>query len=271
MPSSVVPGPISNDAAVREAVCIQTQKIYDSCKDKDCVEDLRLYLTAASQAIVNNSVSVRGKSASLLYISSDVEEVSFNRGYYTVDMRFYYKVKCEVLAPNGRNSEITGLSIFDKRVILFGSEGSVKSFTSNDTAFSANFGAQPVASIEAVDPIILGAKVLDKEEMCCYDLEGVEIPTAIRSAFDEDLVFDPSQRRIYVTLGQFSIVRLQRATQLLIPVYDYCMPCKECSASEGDDPCTLFSRISFPVDEFFPPDSICQDDSYGATIAAATK
>ena len=29
-----------------------------------------------------------------------------------------------------------------------------------------------------------------------------------------------------------------------------------------DDPCTLFSRIRFPVEEFFPPDSICNCEDY---------
>ena len=40
-------------------------------------------------------------------------------------------------------------------------------------------------------------------------------------------------RRVYVTLGQFSIVRLERDSQLLIPVYDYCMPEKECTSGNG--------------------------------------
>ncbi len=31
-----------------EAVCIHTRKIYDSCRDKDCVEDLRVYPTVSS-------------------------------------------------------------------------------------------------------------------------------------------------------------------------------------------------------------------------------
>ena len=35
--------------------------------------------------------------------------------------------------------------------------------------------------------------------------------------------------RLYVTLGQFSIIRMERDTQLLIPAYDYCLPEKECS------------------------------------------
>lgn len=47
MADKVVPGPVEGSAAVREAVCIHTRKIFDSCRDKDCVEDLRVYPTAA--------------------------------------------------------------------------------------------------------------------------------------------------------------------------------------------------------------------------------
>ena len=30
---------------LREALSIHTRKITDSCRDKDCIEDLRVYLT----------------------------------------------------------------------------------------------------------------------------------------------------------------------------------------------------------------------------------
>ena len=44
MPEKVVPGPVCEDRSIREAVCIHTKKIFDSCKDKDCIEDIRVYL-----------------------------------------------------------------------------------------------------------------------------------------------------------------------------------------------------------------------------------
>ena len=34
---------------IREAVCVHTGKITDSCLAKDCIEDLRVYLTVDSQ------------------------------------------------------------------------------------------------------------------------------------------------------------------------------------------------------------------------------
>ena len=60
----------------------------------------------------------------------------------------------------------------------------------------------------------------------------------------------------------FSIVQLQRPVPLLIPVYDYCIPDKECSTNT-DSPCELFNRIEFPTDEFFPKGLESDDDNCG--------
>ena len=83
----------------------------------------------------------------------------------------------------------------------------------------------------------------------------VQIPQPIRALFDEDLVLGTTQRRLYVTLGQFSIIRLERDAQLIVPVLDYAMPTKECCDSPGataEDPCEMFSRIPFPTRQFTP-------------------
>lgn len=90
---------------------------------------------------------------------------------------------------------------------------------------------------------------------CCCDLD--EVPESIGCLFGDDIVLDPNVKKLYVTLGQFSIIRLERDIQLLMPAYDICMPAKECSCSTGDcrqeDPCDIFEQFEFPVDEFFPP------------------
>ena len=59
---------------------------------------------------------------------------------------------------------------------------------------------------------------------------------------------------MFVTLGQFSIIRLERDAQLVVPVLDYSIPTKECCDTAGcsEDPCELFSRIPFPADRFAP-------------------
>ena len=256
MADRVLPGPVDSSTYIREAVCIHTSKIFDSCRDKDCVEDLRVYPTLSSQAYISSAFSVRPRSAELLCVDVDVDEITFNRGYYTVDAKFFHKVKGEVF-PGGH--EVTGLAVFDKRVILFGSEGNAKVFTSAGSCIGQqpqNGKDQPIAVVEAVDPLALGMKVVDSNCCSVCDSDLNEVPDGIVSAFCEDLVLGSVARRLYVTLGQFSIIRLERDTQLVMPVYDYCLPDKECEGSSSDeDPCTLFSRVRFPVEEFFPPDS----------------
>ena len=83
MPEKVVPGPVSDERRIREAVCIHTKKIFDSCKDKDCIEDLRVYPTRGCQEVIDRAVSVKAGCAELLYAYIDVEPVTFNRGFYT--------------------------------------------------------------------------------------------------------------------------------------------------------------------------------------------
>ena len=105
---------------------------------------------------------------------------------------------------------------------------------------------------ESVDPIILSMKLVDVCECrpcdCCC-----EIPPAICACFPEELVMGGDVHRLYVTLGQFSIIRMERDTQLLIPAYDYCVPTKDCSCGgSGDepgqqDPCEMFQQVQFPV------------------------
>ena len=41
MAEALETGAVCDAAGIREAVCIHTRKIFDSCRDKDCVEDLR--------------------------------------------------------------------------------------------------------------------------------------------------------------------------------------------------------------------------------------
>ena len=53
MPENGMPGPVCDLSSVREAVCIHTHKIFDSCRDKDCVEDLRFYPTASAQEVLS--------------------------------------------------------------------------------------------------------------------------------------------------------------------------------------------------------------------------
>lgn len=260
MPEKVVPGPVSDERRIREAVCIHTKKIFDSCKDKDCIEDLRVYPTRGCQEVIDRAVSVKAGCAELLYAYIDVEPVTFNRGFYTVDVRYFYRITADAFVGAARPVEITGLAVFDKRVILFGSEGSAKVFTSTGKNCGSDIQGlpattAPTAVVESVDPIILGMKLVEVCQ-CHYHDNCCEIPPAVCACFPEELVTGGDVHRLFVTLGQFSIIRLERDTQLLMPAYDYCMPEKDCDCGcdcRQEDPCELFRKVQFPVGEFFPP------------------
>ena len=67
---------------------------------------------------------------------------------------------------------------------------------------------------------------------------------------------------VYVTLGLFTVVQLIRNVQMLIPVYDFCIPEKQCDYST-DRPCDTFKKIKFPTDDFFPPRPCKADEGCG--------
>lgn len=262
MADRVVPGTAADVSSIREAVCINTNKIMDSCRDKDCIEDLPVFPTASSVPYIDNALSVRARCAELLHCEVNVREMSLNRGYYTVDVTYFYDVRGETFPGN---QPVRGLAVFDKRVMLFGSEGRVKSYYSNVVDTDIRNDDLPIAAVDAVNPIALHMSIADMPSPASCS-EQSDIPVFIREHFGEELVAGTRCRQLLVSLGQFSIIRLERSTQLMIPAYDYCMPDKECVGSSEDDPCTMFSRISFPVEEFFPPDNIDRCEDYKSLI-----
>lgn len=68
---------VGNNCAenLRNALSIHTKKITDSCRDKDCIEDLRVYLTRNSQQILDSAATAKVRCADLIYTYIDVETV----------------------------------------------------------------------------------------------------------------------------------------------------------------------------------------------------
>ena len=114
--------------------------------------------------------------------------------------------------------------------------------------------SEMVSVVEVLDPMVLSSKVKEVCDCVCKETGTVQIPGYIRCMFDEDLVLAGDRRRLFVTLGQFSVIRLERSAQLVVPVLDYSLPTKECCDTPGcsEDPCEMFSRIPFPTEQFAP-------------------
>lgn len=244
---------------IKEAICIDTNRVYDSCADKDCLTDLRVYLTDRGQCILENATSVRPRSAEILNCLVEVEKVPFNRGCYSVDLTFFVKVCLDAFTcPTAAPTMLEGLITFGKKCILYGSEGNVKIFSSNYV--SDGFDEQnpigntnPKAKVQTVEPIILDAQICRICDCCNTMGDSCDnIPNSICRCFEGNFGGCCGEKAVKVTLGIFTIVQLERDVQMLIPAYDFCVPTKEC-CNDTEDPCDTFKRISFPIDEFFPP------------------
>lgn len=259
--SRVSPANAGGHQTFKEAVCIDAARVYDSCSDKDCLEDLRVYFSDPDQRAVNKAVAVKGRGAELVKAYLDVEPVQFNRGFYSVDITYVFRVTLEtydmpVGRSGGRCDIVHGYASFNKRVILFGSEGNIKIFSSDyehndDDPQNPPATNLPKAVLEAIDPIFLSARLVE-----CDHNDDAQPVSDVPEIFASDLEGECGGvipiKFVLVTLGVFSIVKIERQVQMLIPAYDFCMPDKECTGSTGD-PCELFRSIKFPTNEFFPP------------------
>jgi hypothetical protein len=270
---------------IREAVCIQTEKIYDSCKERDCIEDAKVIFKhmECAQKLIDAAINVKCRRAEVLDVFADIEPVPFKRGFFTVDIKFFILVTLDFFIPTGTGSgpagttivTRTGLVVFDKKVILFGSEGNVKIFKSKfvehdvDTQIHSNLQQDnlPIAKVEVAEPICLNARIQDLLDKLFDDCCMEQFPRHVAAAMDDNdedeiqrLVGNATRhgnqmptKRVVVTIGLFSIIKLARFVQLLIPAFDFCVPNKECIAATEENPCELFETIEFPVEEFFPP------------------
>jgi hypothetical protein len=262
----IVPGLISGEdiCKLREAVCVHVEKVYDNCREKDCIEDAVIDFVDNVQDLISNAVKVKTKDAEVVAVLADLEDVPFKRGFFTVNVRYKIRVACEFCYKDVAGNIVTsepkiGFIWFSKTVILFGSEGKIKIFKSVDpsTVFPINCEVcnegcgslveqdnLPIIKVEVAEPLVLNTRIKrvhDRKHKCGCDEEG------------EVNAFIGPQRRVVVTLGIFSIIKLVRLVQLLIPAFNFCYPNKECVTSTDENPCDIFDTIEFPLDQFFPP------------------
>ena len=252
-----------NSGGQRDMVCIDTNRVLDSCRDKDCFEDVRVYLTDCGQQIVDRASVVRAKCAKVEWACIDIDSVPFNRGFYQLLIRIYTKVTCEACIGPGNTQEFDGVAVVEKKVILFGGEGNVSVFKSElagagfcacGTGNTTSSNSLPVAVLEIVDPIIIDTKVVEPHKPCqCFCCCAVdEIPERVASLFQNPLTEPNNANILLVSLGFFSVVRIERPAQYLVNAVEYSVPEKECAAPAMEDPCSLFRQMAFPVSEFCP-------------------
>ncbi len=240
-------------------VCIDTFRVLDGCRDRDCFENARVYFSACAEQLITTSGNIRTRSAKLLWAFVGVNDVPFNCGFYQVTVRYYIEIEFESCLGGGRSQGFKGLAVLEKNVVLYGGEGRAYSFASSPentycqiNDYNNGGNNDPTAIVETVEPIILGTKINDCNCPCsCTCTEYIDIPAGVITAFGENVVVNSDGPKVYVSFGIFSVIRIVRPAQLLVQGTDYCVPDKECTASTStDDPCALFSNIAFPISQF---------------------
>ena len=236
-------------------VCIHTKQITDCCLDKDCIEDLRVYLTRSGQTALDSATGVKIRSAEVVFTQVEVEPLAYKTGWYAVDLTFYYRIEGEALQGAGRPTAISGIATFNKRAVLYGGTVQAKTFRSDmirSETEEPSYLDVPLAVVEVLEPMILASRI--KEAGSCGQKESREFPASLNALVGEELTAGGESRQLFVTIGQFSTLRLERDTQLTIPACRYCAPTKECCDGEEceEDPCQVFSQVDFPMDAFFP-------------------
>ncbi len=251
----------SDQGSSRETVCIETNRVLDSCRDRDCFEDVKVILTDFGNELLEHTTNIRAKSACIAWTYIGIDPVRFNRGFYAVTIKFYVKITFEACLCGGRSQEFDGIAVVEKRVILYGSESNVSIFKSNPDASDycslpepcCSTKNVPIAIVEVVEPLILNTKVRDADEVCgCGCCCCGDIPEGVSARLSGTLS-DSDGRYLTVSLGIFSVVRIVRPAQYLIQASEYCVPDKECVSTEEDNPCAIFRTMAFPTSEFCPP------------------
>lgn len=262
--------PCASSGSSRDTVCIETNRVLDSCRDRDCFENVRVYLSEFGNEVLERTGAIRARSASVVWTYIGIDPIQFNRGFHSVTIRFYVKLGFEACIGNGRSQELEGIAVLEKRVILYGGESNVNIFKSRGTTddfcgcHKPECGEKnvPTAIVEVVDPVLLGTKIVEKASecnCCCCCCEN-DLPESVLSSLEAPLCFDDhtytqesgSGRYLTVSLGIFSEVRIVRPAQYLIQATEYCIPEKECAPVEEDDPCRVFRNMPFPANEFCP-------------------
>lgn len=256
---------MSQGCSSKDVVCIDTYRVLDSCRDKDCFENVKVYLTSFGQEIIERTNIVRAKYSKVLSAYIDIDEVPFNCGFYQLSIKLFVKLICEACLGGGNIQEFEGICVLEKKVILFGSSGSVSVFKSDGGACNAfcpteNCGkcsggtTLPIAVIETVDPVVLDTKVVEPSRCHCHSCcSCCDIPESVLCYVNGDIVDSGNENTLVVTLGLFSVIRIERPTQLLINAAEYCVPEKECIEAAEDNPCSIFRNMPFPINEFCPP------------------
>jgi len=246
--------------------CLIASKVYDSCRQQDCLGRRELGPARAAEPKAADGISCKEgdivvppvNAASVSMEKLRVKKViivskqpnSFKNGFWDIELKYVFEYRLVFREVDGSViGSVRANSSFNKKVTLFGSIGTDILISTDLFGRSRDMGGGygETLSLEA-DPFVLTeskAVALNAEIKYrrCRDGEPDENGTSDR----------PSEAE--VTIGLFTIVKLFRIVQLTVETKGFCMP-PECEEEPPICPCEFFEKIEFPWDIFSPPDQL---------------
>lgn len=231
-------------------------KVYDACRQQDCLtEDELGPARAAEECCIEEEHYAEGEiivpphnaaSATIdklkvkKVIIVDKEPCPFKNGYWDVDLKYVFEYRLIFREADGSTiGAIKANNIFNRRVTLFGSQGS--DIVLSTDLFVSHHGES--AMLDA-DPYIL------------VEAKGVALSAELKYSCGvrggHHHMEGEHANRVKVMIGLFSIIKLYRIVTLLVESKGFAVP-PECQDISPLNPCEFFDDLDFPMDIFAPP------------------
>lgn len=232
--------------------CIVALKVYDACRQQDCLEG---GIVGPSRAAISGTfcsgitleqgeiITPPENAAAVTVNNFRVEKVvvvskeqnPFRVGYWDIDLKYIFAYELVFKNVNGTTlCTIPAQSVFNKKVTLFGSI-TTDSLVSTDflSAGGNSFdtSSQPFVLVES-KAVALSSELVYNN--CCCDENS------------------DNADHVNVTIGLFTIIKLFRLVNLSVESKGFCIP-KECEDISSINPCEVFDSLDFPMDIFAPP------------------
>jgi len=236
--------------------CIIALKIYDSCRQQDCLTSKQIGPARSAEHvcigedhihegdIINPPDNAASVTMDFLRVKKiiivDKKPNPFKNGFWDIDLKYVFEYRLTFREADGTVIGcIRANSIFNKKLTLFGSIGS-------DLAFSTDL-FKP-----------FGDTTIDSEPFIMTEAKAVSLAAELNfhrghGTHGHDHDKPPKcANEVLVTIGLFTIVKLFRIVNLTVESRGFCVP-DECEDISPMNPCEFFEKLDFPLDIFAPP------------------
>ena len=254
----------SNDCKCLKDECLISMKVYDECRQQDCLTPPILGNARSNEqfvAVIGNppststttvtpgtvitlppeaaTVKIVDGSFSLAQINIiSIEPRRFtNDGYWDITIEFVFNYQLQFLTTASQILDVTLQTGVNPTVQTY--INATSSYTKKVTLFGS-IGSDLVIASNIFNP---PSNILSYKPYVWVEASAMPL--------EEDLVTIDAFSAVNVTIGLFTIIKLFRLVNLKVKSTGFSKP-KPCTEISSD-PCKFFSSLDFPFDLFNPP------------------